>query len=135
MAKIPQLLLFSWKEIEELGDVSRLKLLIDHLPDEKLMQQLESARGMAVMITLFERCGTRFWPGSCSSTVRWNRYAGNFPGMDNCGWSVGLIRAVATDRFLPPAKRFCLLNSVFCLLLEVRQRRILLSKPNWTSFG
>ena len=45
MAKIPQLLLFSWKEIEELGDLSRLKLLIDHLPDEKLMQQLESARG------------------------------------------------------------------------------------------
>ena len=45
MAKIPQLLLFSWKEIEELGDLSRLELLINHLPDETLMQQLELARG------------------------------------------------------------------------------------------
>ncbi|MDP6527193.1 MAG: transposase, partial [Kiritimatiellia bacterium] len=45
MATIPQPLLFSWEEIEELGDLSRLKLLLENLPDEDLMLELESARG------------------------------------------------------------------------------------------
>lgn len=45
MAKIPQPLLFSWEEIEELGDLSRLTLLLDNLPDEGLMQKLEKERG------------------------------------------------------------------------------------------
>ena len=45
MATIPQPLLFSWKEIEDLGDLSRLKLLLDNLPDEDLMLTLEAARG------------------------------------------------------------------------------------------
>ena len=45
MATIPQPLLFTWKEIEDLGDLSRLKLLLDNLPDEDLMLALESARG------------------------------------------------------------------------------------------
>jgi hypothetical protein len=45
MARVPQPLLFAWEEIENLGDLSRLKLLLEHLPDEELMRQLESARG------------------------------------------------------------------------------------------
>ncbi len=45
MATIPQPLLFTWEEIEELGDLSRLKLLLDNLPDEDLMLALEAARG------------------------------------------------------------------------------------------
>jgi hypothetical protein len=45
MAGIPQPLLFAWEEIEELGDLSRLTLLLDNLPDEELMQKLEAARG------------------------------------------------------------------------------------------
>jgi len=45
MATLPQPLLFSWKEIEELGDLSRLKLLLENLPDEDLMLKLESFRG------------------------------------------------------------------------------------------
>ena len=45
MAILPQPLLFSWEEIEELGDLSRLKLLLENLPDEELMRELESARG------------------------------------------------------------------------------------------
>ncbi len=45
MATIPQPLLFSWTEIENLGDLSRLKLLLESLPDEDLMLELESARG------------------------------------------------------------------------------------------
>lgn len=45
MAIIPQRQFFSWKEIENLADLERLSLLIKHLPDEELMQALESQRG------------------------------------------------------------------------------------------
>ena len=45
MAILPQPQLFSWKEIEDLGDLERLALLIKYLPDEPLMQALEAARG------------------------------------------------------------------------------------------
>ena len=37
--------LFSWQDIEELGDLRRLQLVLDHLPDEDLMLELESERG------------------------------------------------------------------------------------------
>ena len=45
MAVIPQKQLFSWKEIENLGDLSRLQLVLNYLPDEPLMRVLESQRG------------------------------------------------------------------------------------------
>jgi len=45
MAIIPQTSLFSWRDIEELGDLKRLQLVVDHLPDEELMQTLEAERG------------------------------------------------------------------------------------------
>lgn len=45
MARVPQPLLFAWEEIENLGDLSRLKLLLENLPDEGLMGQLEAERG------------------------------------------------------------------------------------------
>jgi hypothetical protein len=44
MAIIPQLRLFGWKEIEELGDLERLHLVLEYMPDEKLMKQLEKER-------------------------------------------------------------------------------------------
>jgi hypothetical protein len=44
MAIIPQKQLFKWDEVEELGDLERLKLVIDYLPDEELMQALENER-------------------------------------------------------------------------------------------
>jgi hypothetical protein len=44
MAIIPQRNLFSWKEIENLGDLERLRLVIRHLPDERLMRLLEVER-------------------------------------------------------------------------------------------
>ena len=46
MATIAQRELFSWKEIEELGDLERLRLVLDHLPDEPLMEVLEAERGV-----------------------------------------------------------------------------------------
>ena len=45
MAIIPQKQLFCWEEIEALGDLKRLVLVLRHLPDEALMRRLESARG------------------------------------------------------------------------------------------
>ena len=45
MAIIPQLSLFAWEEIEELGDLERLRLVIEYMPDEQLMRVLEKERG------------------------------------------------------------------------------------------
>lgn len=45
MAIIPQVELFCWQEIEDLGDLERLQLVLRHLPDEELMQTLERGRG------------------------------------------------------------------------------------------
>ena len=45
MAIIPQTPLFSWEEIEQLGDLDRLRLVVEYLPDEALMAKLEAARG------------------------------------------------------------------------------------------
>jgi hypothetical protein len=44
MATIPQRELFTWKEIEHLGDLERLRLVLDYLPDEGLMRRLEAER-------------------------------------------------------------------------------------------
>ena len=46
MAIIPQKTLFVWEDdIEILGDLERLKLALETMPDEKLMELLESRRG------------------------------------------------------------------------------------------
>lgn len=45
MAIIPQMNLFSWTDLDELGDLERLRLVIEYLPDEKLMEILEKERG------------------------------------------------------------------------------------------
>jgi len=45
MAMIPQKRLFGWEEIENLGDLERLDLVLRHLPDEELMRALEKERG------------------------------------------------------------------------------------------
>jgi hypothetical protein len=40
MAIIPQLSLFSWNEIEELGDLERLHLVIEYMPDEEQLREI-----------------------------------------------------------------------------------------------
>ncbi len=45
MAIIRQQRLFSWREVEDLQDLERLRLVIEHIPDEKLMRILEQERG------------------------------------------------------------------------------------------
>ncbi|HUS58202.1 MAG TPA: transposase [Planctomycetota bacterium] len=45
MAIIPQKQLFQWEEVEQLGDLERLSLVLNYLPDEQLMKTLERERG------------------------------------------------------------------------------------------
>ena len=46
MAIIPQISLFRWQDdIDCLGDLERLKLVFDNLPDEELVRILEKERG------------------------------------------------------------------------------------------
>ena len=45
IASIPQLDIFCWNDVEELGDLERLELILRHLPDEPLMQAMERQRG------------------------------------------------------------------------------------------
>lgn len=45
MAIIPQQTLFVWNEIEKLGDLERLRLVLENMPDEELMQVFERERG------------------------------------------------------------------------------------------
>ena len=59
MAIIPQGRLFGWEEIEELGDLERLRLVIEHMPDEELMRELESKRGNGRDDYPYARFGTR----------------------------------------------------------------------------
>lgn len=44
MAIIPQISLFRWDEIENLGDLKRLRLVLEYMPDEELMDMLEKER-------------------------------------------------------------------------------------------
>ncbi len=45
MATISEPFLFRWDCLDQLGDLERLKLVLDVLPDESLMQLLETGRG------------------------------------------------------------------------------------------
>jgi len=46
MAIIPQISIFQWEnDIEILGDLERLKLVLENLPDEKLVRAMEKDRG------------------------------------------------------------------------------------------
>jgi transposase len=45
MAIIPQGRLFSWEDVDNLGDLQRLKLVLETMPDEPLMRALEAGRG------------------------------------------------------------------------------------------
>lgn len=45
MARVYQTNMFSWKDIDDLGDLERLKLVIDHIPDQKLITVLNELRG------------------------------------------------------------------------------------------
>lgn len=41
MAIIPQKSLFGWNDVEELGDLERLVLVLENMPDEKLVSTME----------------------------------------------------------------------------------------------
>ena len=45
MAIVYQRSLFSWKDVDDLGDLERLQLVLENLPDETFVRQLEKERG------------------------------------------------------------------------------------------
>jgi hypothetical protein len=45
MAIIPQTKLFGWEDVENLGELLRLRLVLETVPDEALMRHLEARRG------------------------------------------------------------------------------------------
>jgi len=45
VAIIPQKKLFDYQEIQPLGDLERLRLVLEYLPDEEFMRHLENERG------------------------------------------------------------------------------------------
>lgn len=45
MSIVAQISMFSWDEIEKIGDLERLRILVDHLPDESLLHMLAKERG------------------------------------------------------------------------------------------
>ena len=57
VAIIAQKSIFGWEEVESLGDLQRLNLVLESLPDEELMAKLEAQR--AETTTRCGRCGTR----------------------------------------------------------------------------
>ena len=44
MATIAQKTLFEWNDVEDIGDLIRLRFAVDNLPDEPLMYALEKKR-------------------------------------------------------------------------------------------
>ncbi len=44
MAIIPQKQLFEWGEIQKLGELKRLKLVLENLPDEELMKKIREGK-------------------------------------------------------------------------------------------
>ena len=42
---LAQSALFEWDDVEDIGDLVRLRLVFEHLPDESLMCALEAHRG------------------------------------------------------------------------------------------
>jgi hypothetical protein len=45
MANITQISLFAWKDLENLGDLQRLKYVLENLPDKNLIRKLKQIRG------------------------------------------------------------------------------------------
>ncbi|MEW6229001.1 MAG: hypothetical protein AB1700_13085 [Bacillota bacterium] len=46
MAIIPQRRLLGWNEIDELGDLERLRLVLEYMPDEELMVTLSMGKAI-----------------------------------------------------------------------------------------
>lgn len=85
-AIIPQMNLFAWNEIQTLGDLERLRLVLDDMPDEALMRTLERrlSKGRdddpvprGGTMTQFVRYGTPSWRAPSSSTTLSRSFVGN----------------------------------------------------------
>ena len=55
MSIIPQQTLFVWDEIENLGDLERLRLVIEYMPDEERCRVEQRGKGETLPV---EQCGS-----------------------------------------------------------------------------
>ena len=73
MATIPEQFLFCWDSVAQLGDLERLQLVLDALPDEPLMQLLEAPSGGALHVFRAAATDTSFpYTGPSSGTYTAN---------------------------------------------------------------
>ncbi|WP_242470544.1 transposase [Thiococcus pfennigii] len=116
MAAIAQANLFSWDAVEARSDLDRLRLVLDHLPDERVVQYLKVMRGhgrddypvRAMWHALL--AGTVFQHESLESLLR--EPARNPSLMDACGFdSLPIQRKpkpqVVTDPETPAGASHC----------------------------
>jgi hypothetical protein len=57
MVIIPQKRLLGWEEIDKVGDLQRLQLVLESLPDDRLMKVLEEERERGRNEQLRQICG------------------------------------------------------------------------------
>ena len=63
MVRIAQLTLFSWQEIDGLRDLARLQLVINHMPNEKLMIAMDKKRKRSQRLS--GSCDMEFYLSRC----------------------------------------------------------------------
>lgn len=123
MAIIPQQKLFGWEQIEKLSDLERLRLVLENMPDGKLMHHLELERGQgrndypvrAVWNSVL--AGIVYQHPSIASLIR--ELSRNVQLRDMCGFTGEAPPQWVYSRFLK--KLFChekLVNEIFDTLVE-----------------
>ena len=118
MATIPRPQLFCWDSVDQLGDLERLRLVLDALPDEPLMQTLEAER----------RNGRRL-PGASHMELpdrrlrvpasQHRRYGANCCATSNCATCAGSTCSAGSTRC--PAMRSRFQRRLFDHEQEVQQ--------------
>ena len=84
MASIAQKQLFCWSDIEELGDLERLMLVFESLPDEELMRRLEAERGRGRDDYPVRPVWNSLLARLYSNTPRLKHSGASFRATDNC---------------------------------------------------
>ncbi|MFP4027452.1 MAG: hypothetical protein ACLFWL_06660 [Candidatus Brocadiia bacterium] len=104
MASIPDQGLFCWEDVENLGDLERLKLVLDVLPDEPLMRKMERERRKMVYWGYEKGRDAQKW--RCPVA----RYSLSCEGYERCsgeteyGGVVRVSRKLDRRTFLPVAR-------------------------------
>ncbi|MDE0362923.1 MAG: hypothetical protein OXI74_17250, partial [Rhodospirillaceae bacterium] len=77
-------LLFSWEDVDSLPDLRRLRLVLDHLPDEPVIEALRARRGRGRDDYPVDAMWRALVGGWCSSIHPWSRCCGNWGAIRGC---------------------------------------------------